>query len=30
MTTIIDCILDLFRSPDRAAAFIDDPEQTPA
>jgi hypothetical protein len=28
MTTLIDFIMDLFRSPDRAAAFVQDPEQT--
>lgn len=27
MTTIIDYILDLFRSPDLAGAFVADPEQ---
>ena len=28
MTTLIDFILDLFRSPDRAAAFVLDPDQS--
>jgi hypothetical protein len=28
MTTLIDFIMELFRSPDRAAAFVSDPEQS--